>query len=198
MTLARVIIMSTASPGSLNPEIKKNENNETALLGAFCLFLSAIEYMIPKPLPFLRIGLANLPIMLACDILSFPAFLLLICIKTAGQALITGTLFSYVFLFSIVGTFFSALLMYFLRKSLKERITFIGVGTAGAVVSNISQLALAYVFIFKDNVRYIAPPFLAAGIVTGIALGVFCEVFAGKSQWFNKVRSEKLRVRSEE
>ncbi|MDR1230490.1 MAG: heptaprenyl diphosphate synthase, partial [Spirochaetaceae bacterium] len=30
-----------------------------ALLGAFCLFLSSIEYMIPKPLPFMRLGIAN-------------------------------------------------------------------------------------------------------------------------------------------
>ena len=59
-----------------------------ALLGAFCLFLSAVEYMIPKPLPFTRIGLANLPLMLAVDILPFPAFLLLICVKIIGQALI--------------------------------------------------------------------------------------------------------------
>jgi len=190
--------MSTASPGKINPERKITERKQIALLGAFCLFLSAVEYMIPKPLPFMRIGIANFPVMLSCDVLSFPAFLLLIFIKAIGQALITGTLFSYIFLFSITGTFFSAVLMYLLRCLFKDRVTFIGIGTAGAVVSNFSQLALAYVFIFKDSVRYIAPPFLAAGLVTGIVLGIFCEVFAGKSQWFKRVRGEKLRVRSKE
>ena len=164
-----------------SPDKKKN----LALLGAFCLFLSAVEYMIPKPLPFMRIGLANLPLMLALDIFSLPAFLILVCIKVIGQALITGTLFSYVFLFSFTGTFLSALLMYFLRRVMgRERITFIGIGAAGAVVSNLSQLALAYVFIFKENVHYIAPPFLAAGLVTGIVLGVFCEVFTRRSKWY--------------
>jgi len=155
-----------------------------AMLGAFCLFLSAVEYMIPKPLPFVRIGLANLPLMLALDIFSFRAFLVLVCIKVFGQALITGTLFSYIFLFSMTGTFLSAIFMYLLRRTLGSHISFIGIGTAGAVVSNLSQLALAYVFIFRENVRYITPPFLAAGLVTGIVLGVFCEAFVRKSQWW--------------
>jgi len=160
-----------------------------ALLGAFCLFLSTIEYMIPKPLPFMRIGLANLPLMLALDIFPFPTFLVLVGIKVLGQALITGTLFSYVFLFSLAGTSLAALSMYGLRRLLgRDRVTFIGVGTAGAMMSNISQLTLAWLFIFRDNVRYIAPPFLAAGLVTGIALGVFCEVFAGRSRWYAGVR----------
>ena len=157
-----------------------------ALLGACCLFLSAVEYMIPKPLPFMRIGLANLPLMLSLDIFPLSSFLVLICIKVFGQALITGTLFSYVFLFSLAGTFFSALLMYALRRVFgRDHITFVGIGTAGAMVSNAAQLALAHVFIFRENVRYIAPPFLAAGLVTGIVLGVFCEMFIRRSRWYS-------------
>jgi len=170
--------------------LKDGKTRKTlALLGAFCLFLSTIEYMIPKPLPFMRIGLANLPLMLALDIFPFPTFLVLVGIKVLGQALITGTLFSYIFLFSLAGTSLAALSMYGLRRLLgRDRITFIGLGTAGAMMSNLSQLALAWFFIFRDNVRYIAPPFLAAGLVTGIALGVFCEVFAGRSRWYAGVR----------
>ena len=156
-----------------------------AMLGALCLFLSAVEYMIPKPLPFLRIGIANMPLMLALDIFPFHAFLVLVCIKVMGHALITGTLFSYIFLFSLVGTFLSAMLMFALRRMFgKKHITFIGIGTAGAVVSNLSQLALAHFFVFKGNVRYIAPPFLLTGLVTGIALGVFCEAFIRVSKWY--------------
>ncbi|MCL2441224.1 MAG: Gx transporter family protein [Treponema sp.] len=178
--------------GRENITSNNTTSNNVAMLGAFCLFLSAIEYMIPKPLPFLRIGLANLPVMLALDVLPFPSFLVLICIKITGQALITGTLFSYIFIFSAAGTFFSALLMYFLRRGLgstafgKKHLTFIGIGSAGAMISNISQLALAYVFIFGENVYYITPPFLAVGLLTGIILGFFCEKFSKKSQWRKK------------
>ena len=174
-----------------NENIRKN----IALLGAFCLFLSAIEYMIPKPLPFMRIGIANLPIMLACNVFPFSAFFILVCIKVIGQALITGTLFSYIFLFSLAGTFLSSFTMYLLRFLFgKDKITFIGIGTAGAFISNISQLALAQFLIFKVNTQYIAPPFLAVGIITGIALGIFCEAFAEKSRWYK----EQLGITNDE
>jgi heptaprenyl diphosphate synthase len=161
------------------------DRNTTALLGAFCLFLSTIEYMIPTPLPFMRIGLANLPLILALDIFSFRSFAILTALKILGQALITGTLFSYVFLFSLAGTAASALSMFFLRRVLGEqRIGFTGLSVAGALVSNGIQLFLARLFIFGPGVRYIAPPFLAAGLVTGAALGIFCEYFTARSKWY--------------
>jgi len=174
--------MLTASHGN-------NYAKNLALFGALCLFLSAAEYMIPKPLPFMRVGLSNLPVMLACDIFPLRAFLVLICVKILGQALITGTLFSYIFLFSMAGTLLSALLMFILRRALKNRISFTGIGTAGALISNISQLTLAYYFIFGENIRFITPVFLTAGLLTGIALGVFCEIFAGRSSWYKNIKS---------
>jgi len=175
-----------------NLEARNLAARNLAMLGAFCLFLSAVEYMIPKPLPFMRIGLANLPLMLALDIFPLRAFLTLVFIKISGQALITGTLFSYIFLFSVTGTFLSALLMFVLRHVFgRGRVTFIGIGTAGAMVSGVSQLALARIFIFRENTRYIAPPFLLAALVTGIALGVFCEIFAQRSLWFKEACESK-------
>lgn len=173
--------------GSLNnPRVQKT----LAMLGAFSLFLSAIEYMIPKPLPFMRIGIANLPLMLALDIFPLHTFLVLAGIKVLGQALISGTLFSYIFLFSLAGTGFAAVSMYALRRLLgPQRVSFIGIGTAGAMMSNISQLALAYLFVFRHNVRFIAPPFLGAGVITGIALGLFCELFTRRSRWYAAARA---------
>ena len=177
----------TAQPGNAlgtgnlrDPEVRKT----LALLGAFCMFLSTIEFMIPKPMPFMRLGIANLPLMLALDILSFPKFLVLIGIKVLGQALITGTLFSYIFLFSLAGTALAGISMYALRRALGGKVSFIGVGTLGAMMSNISQMALAWLFIFGNAVRFIAPPFFAAGLITGVALGIFCEIFARRSSWY--------------
>ena len=172
---------SVLGTGSLkDPELRKT----LALLGAFCMFLSTIEFMIPKPAPFLRIGIANMPLMLALDILSFPAFLMLVGLKVVGQALITGTLFSPIFLFSLAGTALAALSMYALRRLLGQRVSFIGVGTLGAMMSNITQMTLAWLFIFGNSARFIAPYFFAAGLLTGISLGIFCEVFTRRSAWY--------------
>jgi heptaprenyl diphosphate synthase len=171
---------------------KRQTNQKTiALLGAFCLFLSTIEYMIPKPMPFMRLGIANLPLLLALDIFTFKAYLLLLMIKILGQALVTGTLFSYIFLFSFLGSTASALFMFALRRTLKTNyVSFIGVSVSGAVISNLVQILLARLFVFGSAVRYIIPPFLISGIITGIALGIFCEYFTANSLWYKSRTAE--------
>jgi heptaprenyl diphosphate synthase len=182
-------MISTLTHG--NTAAEQETRRSLTMLGAFCFFMSTVEYMIPKPLPFMRIGIANLPLMLALDIFPFPVFLVLVGIKILGQAIISGTLFSYIFLFSLAGTLVSALSMYGLRRMLgRDRISFIGIGVVGAMMSNISQLGLAWLFVFRENAPYIAPPFLAAGLITGIAMGAFCELFSRHSQWyaFRRVR----------
>ncbi len=133
----------------------------------------------------MRIGLANLPLLLALDVLSPGDFFLLALLKTLGQGIISGTLFSYVFLFSIAGTFSSAALMFVLRKIIGRRYGgFAGVGCAGAMISNGVQLVLARFLVFGVSIRYLAPPFLAAGFVSGVTLGIFCEIFCRKSRWY--------------
>jgi heptaprenyl diphosphate synthase len=156
----------------------------TALLGAFCFFLSAVEYMIPKPLPFMRLGIANLPILLAADLLPLPWFLVLALVKVVGMSVISGSLFSYIALFSLSGTLVAALVMWTARKAGGRHISAIGVSVLGAVASNAVQILLARAVVFGDAARLIAPPFLAMGLVTGAALGFFAEAFAGKSQWY--------------
>ncbi|MDR2020087.1 MAG: Gx transporter family protein [Treponema sp.] len=166
---------------------EKRTERLISFLGAFCLFLSTIEYMIPKPLPFMRIGLANLPLLLGLDLLSPGAFALLALIKVLGQALITGTLFSYVFLFSLAGTAASGAVMYLLRNTLgPEKSGFTGISVAGALVSNAVQMLLACLFMFGSGAKLIVPPFLVMGIVTGATLGLFCETFAARSLWFKR------------
>ncbi|MDR1469145.1 MAG: Gx transporter family protein [Spirochaetaceae bacterium] len=169
----------------VSPLDETDVKKTAALLGAFCLFLSSIEYLIPKPLPFMRLGIANLPLMLALDILPFPVFARLVGIKIFGQALITGSLFSYVFLFSLAGTVLSTFFQFLLRRLVDPKLLgFAGIGVAGGLLSNLTQLALAQVFILGASIRFIAVPFLAAGVITGLVLGLFCASFAGRSQWY--------------
>jgi heptaprenyl diphosphate synthase len=159
-----------------------------ALLGALCLFLSAIEYMIPKPVPFLRVGIANLPILISLDLLPVPLVLLVVLLKILGQALLGGTLFSYVFLFSAVGSLASALSMLFFRRVCGSHISLVGAGILGALFSNTMQLWLARVLIFGEGTWLIAAPFLALGTLTAGVLGAFAERFASRSRWLASAR----------
>jgi len=170
---------------------KKGPADVTALLGAFCFFLSALEYMIPKPLPFMRLGIANLPILLAADLLPLPWYLVLALVKVFGMSVISGSLFSYVALFSLAGTLTAALVMWVARKGFGPRVSAVGVSVLGAVVSNAVQMGIASLLVFGDAVRYIAPPFLATGLVTGALLGLFAERFARESKWYARAKGLK-------
>ena len=176
--------MLTLQPG--NPQKSGYPDGRLALLGSLCLFLSAIEYLIPKPLPFMRIGLANVPLLLALDMVKPREYFLLACIKVLGQGIIGGTFFSYVFVFSLAGTFASAAVMYLLRSLLgKKTLGFPGLGCAGALASNGIQLFLARFFIFGPALRFLVPPFLASGFTAGLILGLMCGYFCRHSQWYN-------------
>ena len=138
----------------------------------------------------MRIGLANMPLLLALDILSPYEFFLLTLLKILGQGIIGGMILSHVFLFSIAGTLSSALVMFGLRRLLgKKLIGFAGLGCAGAVVSNCAQLVLARYLIFGPALRYLAGPFLASGVVTGVTLGVVCGYFCKYSAWYSQQSS---------
>jgi len=171
--------------------LSENRINFVALLGAIALFLSTIEYMIPKPLPFMRIGLANLPLLIALALLDNKEYILLSFLKFFGQALISGTLFSYVGLFSLVGTFSSALVMKIIYSLFKKRVSFIGVSVGGALSSNIAQLELARHLLFGSTVRFIAPPFLIVGLITSMVLGIFANSFTLSSLWYKNHLAER-------
>lgn len=174
-------------PGRGETLPKSRAERERALVplfAAFCLLLSTVEYVIPKPLPFMRLGIANLPLLLGVTLFSPRRYALLVLTKIIGMSLVSGTLFSYVFLFSFAGSAMSGLVMYAVKRALGDHIGYIGVSVLGAAASNGIQIVLAAAFVFGQSAILIAPPFLLSGMVTGIAMGVYAEHFQGKSRWF--------------
>lgn len=155
-----------------------------AFFAALCLFLAAVEYAIPKPLPFLRLGLTNLPIILSLQKMRRRETLLLVLLKIVGQGIISGTMFSYVFVFSAAGSLASALAMLTLHAAGKHAVSAVGLSLAGALANNLAQLALARWLLFGANARYIAPVLLTAGCVSAVLLGIVTERFMRQSRWY--------------
>jgi len=132
----------------------------------------------------MRLGIANLPILLAVDILPFPWYILLAIVKVIGMSLISGTLFSFVALFSLMGTLTAALVMWGAHKLGGKYISQIGVSVLGAISSNLVQMVIARYVAFGEAAWLIAPVFVAMGLITGLALGLFAEHFAKVSRWY--------------
>jgi heptaprenyl diphosphate synthase len=154
-----------------------------ALFAAFCLFFSVVEVMIPKPVPFFRLGLANLPLLIAVTVLPAGEVLIIIALKILGQGIVSGTLLSYVVLFSAAGSLASGGVMIGLSRWHGRRITLVGIAVLGALASNTVQLIVSALLIFGESTRLIAPPFLLVGTVSGFLLGFIAERFYRNSHW---------------
>jgi heptaprenyl diphosphate synthase len=165
-----------------------DHTDSVAFFAAISIFLSSIEYIIPKPLPFLRIGLANLPVIICLGFLSPKKIVLLVLLKVIGQGIITGTLFSYIFIFSFFGSFASAITMLIFYNIFKRHISLIGVSISGAMANNSTQLLLASLLAFGRNAVLIAPPFLLVGIISATILGVLAQIYTKKSRWLNSLK----------
>ena len=164
--------------------------NKTAFFGALCLFFATLEYLFPRPVPFFRLGLANLPILLAIEVLPFPYLLLLGLLKVLGQGLIHGTLASYVVLFSFCGTFSSLFVMYGAKRM--PGLSYLGVSVLGAMVSNTVQVGLSLLLVFGTNAALIIPYFFTLGLVSGAGIGVFANWFSSGSAWYAAQRGETV------
>jgi len=165
--------------------------DKVALFAALSLFLSIIELVIPKPIPFFRIGLANLPLLIALTLFTRREFVLLVLLKVFGQGIVSGTLFSYVFLFSATGSFSSGAVMLLLRRWYPHRISLVGIGVVGAFASNSAQLLFASLYIFGRSTWLIAPLFLLIGTLSGIILGATAGYLLQHSRWLALMLSEE-------
>ena len=166
-------------------------HKKIAFFSALCMFLSMIEYAIPKPLPFMRLGIANMGIMLALYVLPIRQVLFLTLIKVFLQALISGTFFSYIFLFSFLGSFSSAFVMILSKNLFKSKISFLGICLSGALANNLCQILLSYLMIFRSSTSYIAPILLISGFISSFVLGLFTQKFVDKSIWYNLIQKDK-------
>lgn len=163
-----------------------------AFFSALCFFLSAVEYAIPKPVPFFRIGLANLPVMISFLCMSRKESTALIFLKVLLQAIISGTLFSYIFLFSLAGSVASGFVMMAIFHLFYGRklVSWLGISMAGGLGNNLAQLGVACIFLFGENTKFVAPALLAISFVASIAMGLFANVFVEKSKWLADLKNK--------
>jgi heptaprenyl diphosphate synthase len=124
------------------------------------------------PLPFLRIGLANVIIVYLLMKREFVMAFTVNIMKTLIGGFISFSLLSPATVISICGGIGSLLIMWLLLVS-KLRFSILGISIAGAVVHNVIQiLCVRWILIPRDSIYSLLPILLIVGIVTGLLTGV--------------------------
>lgn len=140
------------------------------VFAALALIFSYVEGLIPIQLgiPGVKLGLANLIVVIALYKVSRKETLLLAIVRVLLAGFLFGNLFSIVY--SLAGSLVSLAVMMGLKRS--GRFSVIGVSIAGGTGHNIGQLAVAMLVLESSSIIYYAPMLLVAGVLTGMVIGI--------------------------
>ena len=148
--------------------------NKLAYLCALTLLFSYAEMILPRIIPFFRLGLANTVILLALE-LDPLSFILLSILKATAASLTAGTLFSPFYIISLLQSLLSALLMKVLYKVFsKKTVSIYGISLAGSELSAFIQIFLAALYLGKGTYSLLGP-MLLFNILSGLLTAFFCE-----------------------
>jgi len=143
----------------------------TALFTAAAATIYLLESFIPKLLPFMKLGLANIIPLILITNKNYREALLVTIAKILLGGFITGTLFSPTTFLSLSGGLIALIIMIIAYK-LPLNFSIIGVSIAGAVSHNMGQLlAVRLILIREDEIFYLTPLLIIMGIITGIITG---------------------------
>jgi heptaprenyl diphosphate synthase len=137
---------------------------------ALALIFSYVETMIPIHfgVPGMKLGLANLIIVVALYKIRIQEVYLLSVVRVLLSGFLFGNYFSIIY--SLAGALLSLSVMACIKRI--DGFSVMGVSIAGGVFHNIGQMIVAMVVVETFSVVYYVPVLLVAGLVTGLFIGI--------------------------
>lgn len=146
---------------------------ELALYTAVAFLFSYIESLFPLPIPFpgIKLGLANLIIVIVLYRDGPGAAFAVSMIRNLLNALTFGSLFG--LFYSLAGSILSVFAMAGTKKISKNQLSIITISALGGVLHNIGQFFVAAGIVGFDAILYYLPFLYFAGLIAGILIGMF-------------------------
>jgi len=145
---------------------------EEVILTLMAVSLGVIEGMVPKPIPFLRPGLANIATVAGILRIGPAAGIRINLFRSVGAAIFLGTLATPTFVLSLSGGLASAMVMGWTRNLFSVT----GLSVAGSLASISAQLGAASMVLPGLPLQALLLPAVAwgtlAGLITGISAGL--------------------------
>ena len=143
--------------------------------------LHLIEFLIPKPFPWLKIGLHNVLLLLIILNGTFNQALLFSIFRPILSSFFTGTFLSPIFFISFFASIISFFAIYLSYKFLRNIFSVVSISIIGAVIHNITQIYYVYIFwINEKSVLKLIPLLILFGIITGLITGILTKTLNKK------------------
>jgi len=148
-----------------------------ALFIALAIGLHTFEALLPNPLPWFRIGLANILALTALSIYGLRAMWVLSLSRIFIGSLLIGNLFGPGFLLSLCGGVGACLLMSGGALLLQRGIGLVGLSILGASGHVCGQLFIASLVVVQhQSIWLLLPAFLLFALVSGVLNGLAADL----------------------
>ncbi len=159
-----------------------NRLTKIAFFTALAISIYALETLIPKPFPFVKIGLANIIILILLASNSAKVAFLVTISKTIMGGFLVGTIFTPTTIISLASGIIALFTMFIVFKT-KINFSFIGVSILGAITHNFTQILVVRILLIKENsIFYLTPILIILGIITGVITGYLAILFYEKNK----------------
>ena len=153
-----------------------------ALLTAVASILFAVEEMASLPIPFFKLGLANVVTVIVLAAYGTPEALTVVVLRVFVGSLLLGTLFQPNFFFSLCGGLASALVMGAVFRFGAGWFGLVGISILGAFAKNAVQLLLAYaLWVRQARILALMPLFFVFSIVAGTLVALLSSALLSRS-----------------
>lgn len=144
----------------------------TGLMASISIILGVVENFIPTPVPAIRLGLSNIPILIMLY-LTYTRFAFLnAAIKSLVVPIFSGNI---IFKFSLgfPATMVSFCFMAIFYKFFRNRLSVITISVIGAVSHMVTQIIIVSIF-YIPNLIYtsLVGILLLSAIITGVLMGI--------------------------
>ena len=155
--------------------MSEKSGRELSLLIIAAAVLGMSDSLIPRPLPFFKLGLANIASVIAVVRYGYPRTLELNVLRAVSVALVTGVIATPTFILSLSGAVISATVMTAVHKLFRSNVSLAGISVAGAVSSLWVQLLAAGVILHDIPCRSLLPLLTVWGVVSGLLVGLLAK-----------------------
>lgn len=141
-----------------------------AMLVALAMIFSYIEMLLPISIgvPGIKIGLANLVVLMGLYFLNKGEVLLISVVRILAMGFLFGNMST--LLYSLTGGILSYCVMLFMKKIPGFSMT--GVSIAGAVSHNLGQILIAALVVHTWKLFYYLPVLVLSGCLAGVIVGI--------------------------
>ena len=168
------------------PSLSARELTRLGLLAGAGLILFLLEAVAPRPLPWMKLGLGNLPVVVALELFGGGPAIAVAVVKIVAGGLVSGGFASPAFAIGGGAGIASVAAMALAHRMTPGLFSLVGVSVLGAVTHQLTQLLIARVYLHHAGLLDFLPLFMLTGLVTGFAIGLiahWCAARLRRLEW---------------